>query len=226
MFCSPLITIGPGVPYGMIKGGGAGYGWGIDTMIDGGGPVGTIIGGGLGNFFGRFIYNGPWGGPGTMICGAGGGKGGSCVKTVFGCTEPGGGSRPEEVKVFNNGNSTVGGTDEIDVGVAEDTAASKTRREIGDNSLSTSDDDETALNKATSVGGGNVLKSSGVADSVLTIDKSAEGGRALSVDDEHKVVNRGANGEGKTGGWSSFTKLSCRSELAWEQGTWEIPSET
>jgi len=43
----------------MIKGGGAGYGWGIDTTIDGGGPVGTIIGGGLGGFFGRFIYNGP-----------------------------------------------------------------------------------------------------------------------------------------------------------------------
>jgi len=61
----------------MIKGGGAGYGCGMDTTMDGGGPVGTMMGGGLGDFFGRFMYMGPRAGPGTMTCGAGAGKGGS-----------------------------------------------------------------------------------------------------------------------------------------------------
>jgi len=183
----------------MIKGGGTGYGWGMDTTMDGGGPVGTMIGGGLGDLFGRFIYIGPRAGGGSMICGAGGGKGGSLVKTVAGSGEPGGGNRPEEDNVFINGNSTVCGTEEIVVGVAEETAASKTRTDIGDNSLSTVGEDDTALNKSTSVGGGNVLKSSGVADSVFTIVTSAEGGKALSVDDEHRVVNKGVDGEGQAG---------------------------
>jgi len=61
----------------MIKGGGAGYGCGMDTTMDGGGPVGTMMGGGLGNFFGRSMNMGPRAGLGTMTCGAGGGKGGS-----------------------------------------------------------------------------------------------------------------------------------------------------
>jgi len=115
------------------------------------------------------------------------------VKTVSDFTEPIGGSRPEEDNVFNNGNSTSRGTQEIDAGLAEETTASKTRTEIGDSSLSTVGDDETALNRAMSVGDGNVLKSSGVAVSVLTIDKSAEEGRALSVDVEHRFVNSGTN---------------------------------
>jgi len=129
----------------------------MDTTIDGGGPVGTMMGGGLGGFFGRFMYKGPGAGPGTIICGAGGGKGGSSVKTVSDFKEPIGGSKSEEDNVFNNGNSTSRGTLEIDVGLDEETAASKTRTEIGDSSLSTVEDDETAFNRATSVGDGNVL---------------------------------------------------------------------
>lgn len=121
------------------------------------------------------------------------------MKTVSDFTEPIGGSRPEEDNVFTNGNSTSRGTLEIDVGLVEETAASKTRTEIGDNSLNTVGDDETALNRAMSVGGGKVLKSSGVAVSVLTIDKSAEEGRSLSVDFEHKFVNRGTNCKEQTG---------------------------
>lgn len=197
----------------------------MDTTMDGGGPVGTMIGGGLGGCFGRFMYKGPGAGPGTMICGAGGGKGGSSVKTVFDFKEPIGGSKSEEDKVFNNGNSTSRGTLEIDVGLADETAASNTRTEIGGSSFSTVEDDETAFNRATIVGGGNVLYSSGVADSAFTMDTSAEVGRALSVDVEHKFVNRGANGEVQTGDLSTFTTLSCRSEPSWEQGTVEIPSE-
>jgi len=139
-------------------------------------------------------------------------------------TEPIGGSRPEEDNVFTNGNRTSRGTLEINVGLADETAASKTRREIGDSSLSTVGDDETTLSRAMSVGDGKVLKSSGVAANVLTIDKSAEEGRALSVDVEHKFVNRGAICEEQTGDWATFTKLPCRSEPAWEQGTSEIPS--
>lgn len=121
------------------------------------------------------------------------------MNTVSDFTEPIGGSRPEEDNVFNNGNSTSRGIQEIDVGLDEETAASKTRTEIGDSSLSTVGDDETPLNRAMRVGGANVLKSSGVAVSVLTIDKSAEEGRALSVDVEHKLVKSGANCEEQTG---------------------------
>lgn len=197
-FSPSLITIGPGVAYGMIKGGGAGQDWGMDTMMADGGPVGTMMGAGLGDLSGRFMYMGPRAGPGTMICRAGGGNGGNWVKTVSGCAEPGGGSRPEENSVFNSGNNTACGTEEIAAGVAEETAASKTRTEIGDSSASTVGDEETALSRATSVGGGNVLNSSGVADNVFTIDTSAGGGRALSVDGEHKVVNKGGSGDGQT----------------------------
>lgn len=196
-FESSLITIGPGAACGIIIGD-AEQGCGIEITRDCGGPVGKMIGGSFDDFLGKLMNRGPIDGPGTMTCGDEAGKGGNSVKTVFGF-DPGGGNKPELDNVFSSGNKTVGGIEEIDVGSIEDIAASNKRIATDDISFNAVGDDDIAVNKDTRVDGGKVSMSFGVADNVFTMDTSAEEGKVLSVDDEHKVDSRDIIGEGQPG---------------------------
>lgn len=104
--------------------------------------------------------------------------------------DPGGGSKPDSDSVFNNGNSADGAVDEMDEGADDDSAASITSRATGDSWLNADGDVAMALKRDTIVDGGKELKSCGVANNVLTMDTSAEGGNVLRVDAVHSVVNR------------------------------------
>lgn len=146
-----------------------------------------------------------------MTCGEGAGKGGNWVKRVLG-VDPGGGNKPELDNVFSNGNKTEGGIEEMDVGATEDIAASNKRIAIDDISFNAIGDDDIAVSKDKRVGGGKVSMSFGVADNAFTMDTSAEGGKVLSVDDEHKLDSKDTIDEGHPGDWSSF-------KPSWEQGT-------
>lgn len=162
-----------------------------------------MIGGSFDDLLGKLMNIGPGDGGGTMTCGDGAANGGSCVKSVLG-VDPGGGNRPELDNVFSKGNKTVGGIEEMDAGATEDTAASNKRIAIGDISFNAICDDDIAVSKDTRVCGGKVSMSFGVADSALTMDKSADGGKLLSVDDEHKFDSKDTIDEGQLGDWSTF----------------------
>lgn len=221
LFASSSIVIGPGLPYGMIAGGGAGYGCGMEMTMDGGGPAGRTIGGGLFSRLGRLMYMGPGAGPGTITWAGGGGSGGSRASTAAG-GDPGGGSRPDEANVFSSGCSTAGGRADIDDGAAEDTAASSTRTATGDSPSRAAGDDAIAFSRAWSVAAGRPLNSCGVADSVFTMDTSAGADNAPRVDDddERRAASRAATGTAPPG--SAPTSGPAR---ACGQGTSAAPSE-
>lgn len=211
----------------MIVGGGGWYSCGMETTMDGGGPDGKTIGGGLLNFFGKLTYMGPEGGAGMMTWAGGGGKGGSRAKNVFLVGDPGWGSRPDADNVFSSGNNTDGGTEEINAGADEDTAASSTSTTMGDSPSRVAGDEAIAFRSVTSVAGGRALKSSGFADRVFTTDTSAEGGKASRVeDDEHRAASSATTGAEPLGeGFAIISGLSNWLAPSPEHGTSATPFE-
>jgi len=188
VFWSSLMTMGAACGAVRDDGGGkaAGHGRGIETTMDSGGPAGcTTMGGGPRVLFGRFTNTGPGAGPGTTVSGGGDGKGGNRTKTVFddggdddNNPSDGGGRSPEDDSFFSRGNNAVDGKDETQDGATEDTAAMSTRRVTGESSSNVDGgNDVTALRRAASVGGDNVLNNCGVADSAFVMDTSVGGGR-------------------------------------------------
>lgn len=184
-FDSSPITIGPGVPFGKINGGG----WtfrGMETTMDGGGPVGITMGGGLSDLLGRLMYIGPGAGAGTTIWGGDGGSGGIFAKTV--CEQSVVDGELEPDNDFSNGNIFELGRVDINVGADLDAAASNTRTALGGNLSITFDEDDTVVSRAIIVAGGRASYSCGVSDSALRMATRVGAVSVFKVDDEHNNV--------------------------------------